>query len=117
MRAYPPPFVMCGRVRVVSECRPLGVLLASDGFGGRSGRFLAGEVVPAVSFRCRSCRSSALGGTVAACVASCRVFLSLSAHSSGGVKKSLVGSFSGLSGGVAVSPCRSDARRGSPALF
>ena len=43
VRAYPPPFVMCGRVRVVSECRPLGVLLASDGFGGRSGRFLAGE--------------------------------------------------------------------------
>ena len=45
VRAYPPPFVMCGRVRVVSECRPLGVLLASDGFGGRPGRFLAGEVV------------------------------------------------------------------------
>ena len=45
VRAYPPPFVMCGRVRVVSVCRPLGVLLASDGFGGRPGRFLAGEVV------------------------------------------------------------------------
>ena len=31
VRAYPPPFVMCGRVRVVSECHPLGVLLPSDG--------------------------------------------------------------------------------------
>ena len=31
MRAYPPPFVMCERVRVVSECRSLGVLLPSDG--------------------------------------------------------------------------------------
>ena len=29
VRAYPPPFVRCGRVRVVSECRPLGVLVSS----------------------------------------------------------------------------------------
>lgn len=49
-----------------------------------------------MSFR-RSCgRSSALFGLVAACVASRRVFLSLSARSSAGVKKSLVGSISAL---------------------
>ena len=67
-----------------------------------------------MSFRRRSCRSSALGGAVAACVASCRVFLSLSARSSARVKKSLVGIISGLSDGVAVSACRSDARMGWP---
>ena len=54
---------------------------------------------------------------MAACVASCRVFLSLSARCSARVKMSLVGLISGLSDGVGVSACRSDARRGSPALF
>lgn len=60
VRAYPPPFVMCERVRVVSECRSLGVLVSSDGVGlpsrcpdvgawlGRS--FLAGEVVARCPF-------------------------------------------------------------------
>lgn len=67
-----------------------------------------------MSFRRRSCRSSALGGTVAACVASCRVFLSLSARSSGGVKMSLVGLISGLFPSIVVSACRFDARMGWP---
>ena len=62
-----------------------------------------------MSFRRRSCRSSALGGPVAACVASCRVFLSLSARSSARVKKSLTGL---ISGSFVVSACRFDARRG-----
>ena len=70
-----------------------------------------------MSFRRRSCRSSALGGTVSAWCRLCRVFLSLSARSSARVKKSLVGLISGLSDGVAVPARRSDARRGSPALF
>lgn len=42
VRAYPPPFVMCERVRVVSECRPLGVLLPSDGVGLMSAAALGG---------------------------------------------------------------------------
>ena len=70
-----------------------------------------------MSFRRRSCRSPALGGPVAVCVASCRVFLSLSAHWSARVKKSLTGLISGSFPSVAVSACRFDARRGSPALF
>ena len=96
---------MCGRVRVVSECRPLGVLLPSAGvrlpsFGVlMSAAALGGFWLVkwrAVSFRRRSCRSSALFGLVAACVASCRVFLSLSARWSGRVKMSLVGLISAL---------------------
>ena len=75
-------------------CRPLVVFRRPD-VGGRSGRFLAGEVVASVSFRRRSCRSSALFGLVAACVASCRVFLSLSVRCLARVKKSLVGLISG----------------------
>ena len=67
-----------------------------------------------MSFRRRSCRSSALGGLVSACVASCRVFLSLSARRSARVKMSLVGLISGLFPSVVVSACRSDARRGWP---
>ena len=67
-----------------------------------------------MSFRRRSCRSSALGGTVAAWFRLCRVFLSLSARWSARVKKSLVGLISGLFPSVAVSACRSDARRGWP---
>ena len=65
-----------------------------------------------MSFRRLPCRSSALGGLVAAWLAVCRVFLSLSARSSARVKKSLVGSIPGLSDGVAVPACRFDARRG-----
>lgn len=73
MRAYPPPFVMCERVRVVSECRSLGVLLLADGFGLPSSGVLVSAAalggfwlarVSAVSFRRRSCRSSALFGLV-----------------------------------------------------
>ena len=67
-----------------------------------------------MSFRRRSCRSSALGGFVAACVASCRVFLSLSARWSARVKKSRAGLISGVFPSVIVSACRSDARRGYP---
>ena len=104
---------------MVSECLPLGVLVPSDGVrlpsfgvlmsaaalvGWRGGR--------AVSFRRRSCRSSALGGTVAAWFRLCRVFLSLSARRSARVKMSLVGLISGLFPSVGVSACRFDARRG-----
>ena len=73
-----------------------------------------------MSFRRRSCRSSALFGLVAAWFRLCRVFLSLSARWSARVKMSLVGLISGLFPSVAVSPCRRVALTlggGSPALF